>query len=158
MSDAREARRVQRQMNIQDTYIRPDDQPWLPFGAPGVDFKLMRVSPETGTWTAIFRCAAGAGFPRHRHLGAGEYLMLEGTMEVRGGMTGGGVTAVAGDYGYEPSGMIHDFTNFPTDAKFYFTNFGAIQFIDDDDKTLMVLDWQGMLALEESMEQQLAKV
>ena len=25
----------------------------------------------------------------------------------------GGITAITGDYGYEPNGVIHDMTNFP---------------------------------------------
>jgi hypothetical protein len=30
---------------------------------------------------------------------------------------------------------------------FYFTNYGALQFLDDDDNTVAVLDWQGILAI-----------
>ena len=74
--------------------------------------------------------------------------MISGKMEVRGGVEAGGITAVAGDYGYEPTGMIHDFTNFVEDTVFLFTNHGAIQFTDDHDNTVAILDWQAMLAIE----------
>ena len=37
-------------------------------------------------------------------------------MEVRGGVENGGITAITGDYGYEPNGVIHDMTNFPEDT------------------------------------------
>jgi hypothetical protein len=148
MDDAKLARDQLRNAQIQDTYIHPDDQPWIPFpGADGIDIKVLRVSSETGTWTALFRCAAGSGFARHKHLGAGEYLMISGVMEVRGGAKAGGITAVGGDYGYEPTGIIHDWTNFVTDTVFYFTNYGPLQFMDDEDNTVAVLDWQGIQAI-----------
>lgn len=96
----------------------------------------------------LFKCAKGSAFARHEHLGSGEYLMLTGKMEVRGGVQKGGITAYPGDYGYEPNGVIHDSTCFVEDSTFYFTNFGPIKFIDDEDKTLFVLDWQGVRAIE----------
>jgi hypothetical protein len=149
--DAKTARDRLQNDTIQDTYVHPDDHPWIPFpGAEGIGIKVLRVSSETGTWTALFQCAAGSGFARHKHLGAGEYLMVSGKMEVRGGVQNGGITAVAGDYGYEPTGMIHDWTNFVEDTVFYFTNYGALQFMDDEDNTVAVLDWQGILNIAAS--------
>src|SRR5262252_8270769 len=63
---------------------------------------------ETGHWTVLLKCAKGSGIPRHEHLGAGEYYVISGKMEVRGGVENGGITAITGDYGYEPNGVIHD--------------------------------------------------
>jgi hypothetical protein len=117
-------------LDLQDTYIASDSLPWVPFSA-GIDFRLLHASSETGKWTVLFRCAQGSAFARHRHLGAGEYLMLEGRMEVRGGSAAGGITAVAGDYGYEPNGVIHDSTNFVEPTRFFFINHGPVVFIDE---------------------------
>ena len=61
----------------------------------------------------------------------------------------GGITAITGDYGYEPNGVIHDMTNFPEDTILYFTNFGPIRYIDDDNNTVGFLDWQGVLKAAE---------
>jgi uncharacterized protein len=61
----------------------------------------------------------------------------------------GGITAITGDYGYEPNGVIHDMTNFPEDTVLYFTNFGPIRYIDDDNNTVGFLDWQGVLKAAE---------
>jgi hypothetical protein len=61
----------------------------------------------------------------------------------------GGITAITGDYGCEPNGVIHDMTNFPEDTVLYFTNFGPIRYIDDDNKTVGFLDWQGILKAAE---------
>src|SRR4051812_43630603 len=96
-----------RNAGLGDVFIDTSATPWLSF-FPGIDLKLLRASQETGAWTALFRCAAGASFARHEHLAAGEYLLLSGKMEIRGGVEKGGVTAYAGDYGYEANGTWHD--------------------------------------------------
>jgi hypothetical protein len=126
-------------MQPNDIHLTIPQMPWRPF-FPGIDFKLLRVSAETGTFTVFFRAAAGATFARHRHLGAGEYYMVKGKMLVRGGQEKGGITAVAGDWGYEPLNMIHDLTEFPEPSEFLFTNHGPIQFIDENDNTVLLLD------------------
>jgi len=125
---------------MKDAYVATREMPWLVFGN-GIDFKILRTSQETGAWTVIFRCAAGSSFNPHRHLAGGEYLMLKGTMQVRGGKEKGGVTARAGDYGYEPNGVLHDETFFPEESELYFTNHGAIQFLTPDLKPDFVLDY-----------------
>ena len=140
---------------FQDTYIHASQKPWLPF-SEGIDFKLLRATQETGAWTVLFRCRKDSGFARHEHLSAGEYYMVSGKMEIRGGVENGGITAYGGDYGYEPNGMIHDFTNFPEESVLYFTNYGPIRFMDDDDKTVHVLDWQGVLKAAEEAQRKLA--
>lgn len=133
----------------EDTYVNTSAMPWLQFGG-GIDFKVLRTSQETGAWTVLFRCAKGASFNPHRHLGGGEYLMLKGTMEVRGGKEKGGITAKAGDYGYEPNGVLHDETNFTEDSELYFTNYGAIQFLTDDLEPDFVLDFAMLEELQKS--------
>ncbi|MEM7540044.1 MAG: 2,4'-dihydroxyacetophenone dioxygenase family protein [Pseudomonadota bacterium] len=124
---------------LEDVYIATNKMPWLEFGG-GIDFKVLRTSEETGTWSVLFRCAKGASFRPHRHLGGGEYLVLSGRMEVRGGEEAGGVTAHPGDYGYEPNGVLHEQTDFPEDTQLYFTNNGPIQFLTDDGAPDFVLD------------------
>jgi quercetin dioxygenase-like cupin family protein len=133
---------------FKDIYIHASQEPWIEF-YPGIGFKLLRATQETGHWTVLLNCAKGSSIPRHEHLGAGEYFVISGKMEVRGGVENGGITAIAGDYGYEPNGVIHDMTNFPEDTILYFTNFGPIRYIDDDNNTVGFLDWQGVLRAAE---------
>jgi hypothetical protein len=76
---------------------------------------------------------------------AGECYLISGKMEVRGGVENGGITALTGEYGWEPNGVIHDMTNSPEDTVLYFTNFGPIRYIDENDNTVGFLDWQGVL-------------
>lgn len=123
-----------------DTHVATRSMPWLEFGG-GIDFKLLRASQETGAWSVVFRCAKGSSFNPHRHLAGGEYLVLKGRMELRGGEQKGGVTARAGDYGYEPNGVLHAETFFPEPTELYFTNHGAIQFLTPDLKPDFVLDY-----------------
>ena len=90
-----------------EEFVSTKSMPWAEF-SPGIGMKVLRLSPETGTWTLLLRAEAGASFARHRHLAAGEYFMLSGKMELRGGAQAGGVTALPGDYGWEPVSVIHD--------------------------------------------------
>ena len=110
------------------------DLRWVPI-VEGIDYKLLFSSSETGRWTVLFRCQAGSFFPRHKHLGAGEYYVLKGRMEYRMG------TAVEGVYGYEPIGSIHDMTRFPLYTELLFTNHGPVVFLGADDRVSSVLDY-----------------
>jgi anti-sigma factor ChrR (cupin superfamily) len=143
MGISKEARDRQHNAGFAESYVSTANGPWIDF-VPGIQTQLLRVSPETGRWSVLFKCAAGSSFARHEHLGGGEYLMLSGTALVRGGSQNGGVTAVTGDFGYEPNGMIHDITDFPEESVLYFSNDGPLKFIDDDDNVVFILDWRAV--------------
>ena len=74
-----------------ETYVQIDDGPWAPFpeafSEGGISWKLLNVSPEMGSWTAIFQCPKGSSFNAHIHTGPGEYLLTKGRMDVRGGVS-----------------------------------------------------------------------
>lgn len=146
---SKQERDAQTNAQIADIYVDVSAASWVPF-SEGIDIKVLRVSTENGAWTALFRCDAGSGFARHRHLGPAEYLMVSGRMEVRGGRENGGITAFAGDYGYEPLGAIHDWTSFPEETVFYFTQNGPLEFLTDDDATAFILDWRNIQALQQA--------
>jgi len=122
MTESMSERDARRNAGLGDIYVNSAAEPWINF-SPGIDFKLLRTSQETGAWTVLFKCSPGSSFARHEHLAAGEYLMVSGKMEIRGGVERGGVTARAGDYGFEANGTWHDETNFPEETILYFTNF-----------------------------------
>src|SRR3954454_15242073 len=109
--------------SVPHEYVQLDQGTWAAFPEPlavgGITWKLLRVSPEAGTWTAIFECPAGSSFRSHVHTGPGEYFLYKGKMEVRGGDEDGGTTATAPAYGFEPSGARHDRTFFVEDSAFY---------------------------------------
>ncbi|MEM1143602.1 MAG: 2,4'-dihydroxyacetophenone dioxygenase family protein [Pseudomonadota bacterium] len=122
-------------MSHDDVLLQTHELPWVPI-AEGIDFRLLRASTETGTWTVVFRCQEGSTFARHRHLAAGEYFVIKGRMNYRAG------TAVTGDYGYEPLDSIHDCTVFEEYTELLFTNHGPVVYLDDDDNITAVLDHQ----------------
>src|ERR1700720_2358921 len=88
-----------------DTYVHASQEPWLPF-FPGIEFKVLRTTQETGHRTVLLKCAKGSGIPRHEHLGAGEYYVIAGKMEVRGGVSPAGINQEIGDYGIAHNGVI----------------------------------------------------
>lgn len=120
---------------LDEKLIPPSEMKWCTF-VDGIDFTVLNTSTETGRWVVLFRCKAGSSFPRHHHLGAGEYYVTRGKMTYRMG------EAVAGTYGYEPLDAIHELTSFPEDTELLFTNFGPIAFLDEQDGISMILDHQ----------------
>ena len=72
---------------ISEEYVQIDAVGWKPFPEAfsdgGIRWKLLHVSPERGSWTAIFDCPKGSSFAPHVHAGPGEYLMTKGKMDVR---------------------------------------------------------------------------
>ncbi|MDC1286830.1 cupin domain-containing protein [Gammaproteobacteria bacterium] len=109
--------------NVKDVHVSQDDVPWKMFRG-GIHFKLLRTCSVTGTWVVLFRHEAGTEYLPHKHIGAGEYFVLKGRVELRGGVENGGITATAGDYGYEPNGIVHEKTYFPEPTEYLFINHG----------------------------------
>lgn len=128
-----------------EEYVQMDDAPWAPFpdtlSKGGITWRLLHVSPEAGTWTAVFECPAGSSFNAHFHTGPGEYFLYKGRMDVRGGAANGGDTAVAPGYGYESSGARHDQTSFPVDSAFFMTFSGPLAFINPDASVIVNVGW-----------------
>ena len=129
-----------------EDYVQMDAVDWVPFPqglcSGPIRWKLLHVSPEMGSWTAIFDCPAGSSFAKHIHMGPGEYFLTKGKMHVRGGSVEGGATAVAPGYGYEECNAQHDHTEFPVDSEFYMTFLGPLNFIDDDGNTIALVGWR----------------
>jgi len=129
-----------------EEYVQIDDMSWAPFpetlSQGGITWRLLHVSPESGSWTGVFDCPAGSSFNAHFHTGPGEYFLYKGRMDVRGGVAEGGDTAVAPGYGYESSGARHDKTSFPIDSAFYMTFSGPLAFIHPDGSVIVNVGWE----------------
>ncbi|MHC4782781.1 MAG: 2,4'-dihydroxyacetophenone dioxygenase family protein [Planctomycetota bacterium] len=134
-----------------DLQITPDDIPWKII-REGAFIKLLRTCHVTGIWVVMLRNEPGTSVPPHKHIGPAEYYVIKGKVEVRGGIENGGITAFAGDYGYEPNGVIHEKTYFPELTEYLFINHGALQYLDDKGDTAMILDWQAVEDLWENAE------
>ena len=133
-----------------DEYVQMDDMPWAPFptvfSKGGINWRLLNVSPEAGTWTAVFECPAGSSFNHHSHTGPGHYFLYKGKMEVRGGIQEGGDTAIAPGYGFEASGAEHEQTYFPIDSMFYMSFSGPLAFLRKNGEVIANVGWDAAQA------------
>jgi len=121
--------------------VHPDDLAWIEVPG-GNSLKVMRVSEETGSWTALFRAAQGTTNPPHVHLGPADFYVLSGVLEYRGGV------ARAGDWIYEPNGAEHEATHHPEETVYLANVHGAIAFTGAGGQIVGVSDWRAMRALK----------
>lgn len=121
--------------------IRPDDLKWVE--TPGGNaLKVLRVSEETGSWSALFRSAKGTTNPPHIHLGPADFYVVEGVLEFRGGV------ARTGDWIYEPNGAVHEATHHPEETIYLANVHGGIAFTGENQEILGISDWRAMKALQ----------
>ena len=109
--------------DIQDTLVR-SDSPWVQ-QTPMSRVKVLWVGRETGTWASLHEWKKGYTAPPHKHLAGAHAYILSGKLQVRTGMLN------AGDYVYEPSGVLHDETKALEDTTYLFICNGPILFFDE---------------------------
>ena len=121
--------------------IDPDELDWIETGS-GNAMKVLRVSEETGSWTALIKAAAGTVNARHRHLGPADFYVISGSIEYRGGF------ARAGSWVYEPAGVVHEATSHPEETVYLANVHGPIAMLDEHDKVVRVSDGSSMAKLQ----------
>lgn len=72
--------------------VRTREARWVPHSVPGVEFKVIRHDSERRCTTRLVRFSAGMSIPDHRHVGAEEIFVVEGSLSVNG------IVLNAGDY------------------------------------------------------------
>merc|ERR1712087_989430 len=100
--------------------------PWIDGGMPGLSLKIMRISAETGIVSMIVR-QNGQAVP-HYHLGASDFLVLNGRIGYRAGPPAG---YGPGMWFFEPAGARHEATQRVKEDEdlIYLANvYGPIQF------------------------------
>ncbi|MCY1044205.1 cupin domain-containing protein [Corallococcus sp. bb12-1] len=118
---------------MMDVLVHTADVEWKPLG-PGTSYRLLRVSSETGVWSAILKMEKGAVFAPHRHLAPAEIFILSGATQDRHG------TTRPGDYEFEPLGAEHPATTALEESIIHFTAHGPIAFYNDKGGIEMLLD------------------
>jgi hypothetical protein len=73
--------------------------------------------------------------PPHKHLAGAHACVISGKLQVRNG------TLNAGDYVYEPSGILHDATTALEDTSYLSICNGAVLFFDENSFT-RYLNWE----------------
>ena len=107
-------------------FVDTREVPWLVLpGMEDVGLKILRVSEETGYISLIVR-HNGVADP-HTHIGASDFLVLQGQLGVRAGPPEG---YGPGIWFYEPAGARHDATQRVTDEDLIYTAnlYGPIMF------------------------------
>lgn len=76
---------------------------WAPFPLPGTFFKPLHLADNAGRATFILKIPQGCKADVHKHLAAVEAFVIQGGFSYEGE---GSVRA--GDYVFEPGGMVHE--------------------------------------------------
>lgn len=107
-------------------FVDTKSLPWIDGGMPGLHLKIMRISAETGICSMIVR-QNGQAVP-HYHLGASDFLILNGKIGYRAGPKAG---YGPGMWFFEPAGARHEATQRVGEDEdlIYLANvYGPIQF------------------------------
>jgi 2,4'-dihydroxyacetophenone dioxygenase len=87
---------------ISDALVSADSLPWVE-QAPGVFFKPLRLSPKAGTWANLLHVEKAGQISRHRHLGAVQAWVLQGSWRY----LEHDWVARPGDFVFEGAGDVH---------------------------------------------------
>jgi len=114
--------------NLQDTLVEASKIPWIET-TPLSATKVLFTGAETGTWAVLYHWKKGYVAAPHKHLSASHTFILKGKLKVRDGVLN------AGDYVYEPNGVLHGATEALEDTEYLFICNGPIIFYDDEHLT-----------------------
>src|SRR6476660_1014353 len=116
-----------------DLHTASEQVPWVDQGE-GVSFKLLRVSPERGTWANLIRVSAGGKVERHRHRGAVQGWVLKGRWRYLEHEW----VATPGSYIFEPENGVHTLVVEGEEMVTLFMIDGPIEFLDESDNVVHV--------------------
>jgi uncharacterized RmlC-like cupin family protein len=119
------------------------DTPWIE-QSPMTSVKVLWVGRETGAWASLALWKAGFVANRHKHLAAAHVFVVSGKM------ASGDVIMTAGDYIYEPSGVMHESTRAIEDTVHLFISLGPIARLDAAGGIIDVTNWEAMESLRQS--------
>ncbi|MGE0825901.1 MAG: cupin domain-containing protein [Candidatus Binatia bacterium] len=117
--------------------VRTKNQPWIDAG-DGNQFLVLRISKETGAWSALVKAKAGQVNAPHTHIGPADFYVLSGGFDYRGG------SAREGDWVYEPAGAVHEATTHPMDTVYLANVYGPVAFHDAKGGIAGILDWRAV--------------
>jgi anti-sigma factor ChrR (cupin superfamily) len=127
---------------LADIIVRADE-PWIETEPGKAWMKVLWAGPETGRWVALFRWKKGYLAAPHKHLSDAHTYILSGKLKVRDGVLN------AGDYDYEPNGVLHGATEALEDTEYLFVCEGPVLFYNEDGLT-NYLGWEELLRLREA--------
>jgi anti-sigma factor ChrR (cupin superfamily) len=130
--------------------VRTKSKQWISAG-DGNEFLVLRISKETGAWSALVRAKAGQVNAPHTHIGPADFYVLSGGFDYRGG------SAREGDWVYEPAGAVHEATTHPMDTVYLANVHGPVAFHDKNGGIAGILDWRVIQRLVDNAEKKNGK-
>jgi anti-sigma factor ChrR (cupin superfamily) len=112
---------------LMDSLARSSEMDWIETQPGQAYLKILWLGAETGRWAVLFRWKKGYVAAAHKHLSAAHTFILSGKLQVRDG------TLDAGDYVYEPNGMVHGATTALEDTEYLFICDGPVLFYGEDE-------------------------
>jgi 2,4'-dihydroxyacetophenone dioxygenase len=125
---------------IDAALVRTKNQQWIDTGT-GNQFIVLRISKETGAWSALIKAPAGQVNAPHTHIGPADFYVISGGFDYRGG------SAREGDWVYEPAGAVHEATSHPMDTIYLANVYGPVAFHDGKGGYSHILDWRAVQAM-----------
>ena len=135
-SVANEARidRLRDKYALEEGYISDESTPWVPF-APNVFIKHLTFDVRSSSAANVLWVQAGGTLGRHRHRGPVSGYVLEGSWRYLEYDWVG----QAGDFVRESPGRTHTLYSEKGMKTFFWLN-GPLEFLDDEDRVLDVVD------------------
>ena len=130
---------------LADIIVRSTD-PWIEMEKDMAWIKVLWTGEESGRWAALFRWNQGYVAAPHKHLSAAHTFILKGKLQVRDGVLD------AGDYDYEPNGVLHGATTALEDTEYLFICDGPVLFYNDDGLQ-SYLGWEELHRMREAARQ-----
>ena len=130
---------------LADIIVRAEE-PWIETQSGMAWMKVLWTGAETGRWAALFRWNKGYIAAPHKHLSDAHTYILKGQLRVRDGILN------AGDYDYEPNGVLHGETEALEDTEYLFICDGPVLFYNKDGLT-NYLGWEELARMKEAATQ-----
>ena len=130
---------------LMDTLVEASKMEWMQTDEKAF-MKILYTGSESGTWAVLLKWLKGYVAGPHKHLSGSHTFILSGKLQVRDGVLN------AGDYVYEPNGMLHGATTALEDTEYLFICNGPVLFFDDD-KFTSYLSWEELERLKAAQQQ-----
>ncbi len=127
---------------LMDTLVEASKMEWMQTDEKAF-MKILYTGSESGCWAVLLKWLKGYVAGPHKHLSGSHTFILKGKLQVRDGILN------AGDYVYEPNGMLHGATTALEDTEYLFICNGPVLFFDDD-KFTSYLSWEELQRRQQS--------
>ena len=128
---------------LMDSLARSAEMDWIETSPDMAWVKILWLGPESGRWAVLLKWRKGYVAPPHKHLSAAHTFILSGKLQVRDGVL------EAGDYVYEPNGMVHDATTALEDTEYLFICDGPVLFFGENEFS-SYLGWEQLQRLRDA--------